>query len=272
MWLGRPTKHFFVDEAGDLTLFGKRGRSLLGTPGVSDYFMIGVLDLPDPNEAREQLEGLREELMNAPYFGGVPSLQPQGKKTALAFHAKDDTAEVRYEVIRALARIGGKVVVGIRRKDALVREYRLLYKQTGFKGNENDVYDHLVTEVFRGRLAPGNNNEIVFARRGPRDRTKALGKAVEKATRYAAPRNIRMSRPAKVTSALPHEEAGLQVIDYYLWAVQRLFHKGEDRFYRALEPQYEMVIDLDDKRNRRGGEWYSEDRRLTVKKIKPFAS
>jgi hypothetical protein len=48
MWPGRPTKHFFVDEAGDLTLFDQKGRSLLGREGVSDLFMIGMIDLPDP--------------------------------------------------------------------------------------------------------------------------------------------------------------------------------------------------------------------------------
>lgn len=255
-----------------MTLFDKKGRSLIGKEGVSKYFMIGMIELLDPYEAHRELEDLREELVNDPYFSGVPSLQLGGKKTALAFHAKDDTAEVRREVIRVLSYLGGKVVVGIRRKDVLIREYRILYKQTGRKGRPNDVYDDLVTRVFRGRLHPANNNEIVFARRGKKDRTKSLEKAVEKAGRYAAPRLVRSRMPGTVASAYPHEEAGLQVIDYYLWALQRLFHKGEERFYRALESQYDMVMDLDDTRNRRGGEWYSTTDRLEAKKIKPFAS
>jgi Protein of unknown function (DUF3800) len=272
MWLGRPTKYFFVDEAGDLTLFDKKGRSLVGREGVSRCFMIGMIELPDPYEAQRQLEDLREELVHDPYFSGVPSLHPEGRKTALAFHAKDDVAEVRREVIKVLSELGGKVVVALRRKDVLIREYRILYRQTGRKGRPNDVYDDLVTQVFRGRLHPANDNEIVFARRGERDRTKALEQAVEKAVRYTVTRNVRMSMPGEVASAQPHEEAGLQVIDYYLWALQRLFHKGEERFYRALEPQYELVMDVDDKRNRSRGEWYSDANRLAAKKVKPFAS
>jgi len=244
---------------------------LLGSSGVSNYFMIGMLELPDPYEAHKELEDLRDDLVNDPYFDGVPSMQPGEKKTALAFHAKDDTREVRREVNRLLPFLQGMVVVGIRRKDGLLREHRLLYKQTGLKGRPDDVYDDLVTGVFKGRLHPGNNNEIVFARRGKTDRARALENAVEKAGTYTAPRNIRMSRPARVASAYPHEEAGL-IVDYYLWAVQRLFELGEPRFYRALEPQYELVMDLDDKRNRRGGEWYSDRNRLEVRKIKPFAS
>lgn len=272
MWPGRPTKHFFVDEAGDLTLFDKRGKSLIGREGVSNYFMIGMIDLPDPYEAWRELEDLRAELLRDPYFTGVPSLQPESNKTALAFHAKDDALEVKREVIRVLSYLGGKVIVGIRRKDALVREYRLLYKQTGRKGTENDVYDDLVTRVFQGRLHPANHNDVVFARRGKKDRTKALEKALENAVRYTASRNLRMSMPGEVSSAFPTAEVGLQVIDYYLWAVQRMFEKGEERFFRALEPQYEFVMDLDDKRKKRGGEWYSDTNRLELKKIKPFAS
>ena len=32
--------HYFVDEAGDLTLFGQRGKVLLGSPGCSKYSMV----------------------------------------------------------------------------------------------------------------------------------------------------------------------------------------------------------------------------------------
>jgi hypothetical protein len=76
MWPGRPTKHFFVDETGDLTLFDKKGRSLISRGGVSEYFMIGMIDLPDPYEAHPKLEDLREELVNDPYF----SLREQAER------------------------------------------------------------------------------------------------------------------------------------------------------------------------------------------------
>jgi len=88
------TRHFFVDEAGDLTLFDRKGRPIVGTPGVSQYFIVGVADLPDPENAHQQLLKLRTELLADPYFKGVPSMQPDNKKTAIAFHAKDDLPEV----------------------------------------------------------------------------------------------------------------------------------------------------------------------------------
>ena len=75
MWPGKPTKHFFVDEAGDLTLFDKKGRSMLGKEGVSRCFMVGFIELPDPGEADDELEDLRRYLLRDPYFGGVPSFR-----------------------------------------------------------------------------------------------------------------------------------------------------------------------------------------------------
>ncbi len=100
------TAHYFVDEAGDLNLFDKKGRVLLGKLGVSNYFMVGVASLPDLDLARAELEGLRAALLADPYFKGVPSMQPQANKTAIAFHAKDDLPEVRREVMQVLPRLG----------------------------------------------------------------------------------------------------------------------------------------------------------------------
>ena len=50
---------FFVDEAGDLTLFDRKGRVLLGTDGVSNHFMVGVAHILDVEMAHDRLESLR---------------------------------------------------------------------------------------------------------------------------------------------------------------------------------------------------------------------
>lgn len=41
-------RYYFVDEAGDLSLFDKKKRIVLGKPGVSDFFMLGAA-LPTVN-------------------------------------------------------------------------------------------------------------------------------------------------------------------------------------------------------------------------------
>jgi hypothetical protein len=58
----------------------------------------------DTREAPPQLAALRAQLLADPYFKGVPSMQPEAKKTAIFFHAKDDLPEVRREVFKVLER------------------------------------------------------------------------------------------------------------------------------------------------------------------------
>jgi hypothetical protein len=99
---GKTVKHYFVDEAGDLTLFDKKGRIVVGNGKVPRCFMLGLADVPDPRLAHDKLEELRETLMAAPFFASAPSIQPCRKKTAVAFHAKDDLPEVKYEVMELL--------------------------------------------------------------------------------------------------------------------------------------------------------------------------
>lgn len=73
---------YFVDEAGDLTLFNKKGQVLLGREGVSNYFLVGALYLPNPTEACKKVEALRLSLLADPYFKDVPSMQPTAKKNS----------------------------------------------------------------------------------------------------------------------------------------------------------------------------------------------
>ncbi len=96
-------RHYFVDEAGDATLFDRHGRIIVGTEGCSRYFILGLLNNPQPDRLGRDLEELRASLLSDPYFAKVPSMQPEAKKTALAFHAKDDVPEVRREVFHLLS-------------------------------------------------------------------------------------------------------------------------------------------------------------------------
>ena len=116
-------RHYFVDEAGDLTLFDAQGNVTIGNKGVSRYFMVGLVELPDPRLAHRKLEKLRERLMTDPFFIGVPSMQPARKKTAVCFHANDDCSEVRYEVIK-LPSLGAKATIAIRRKEHLAKLHK----------------------------------------------------------------------------------------------------------------------------------------------------
>lgn len=99
-------KHYYVDEAGHPVLFDGKGRILVGSEGCSTYFAVGLLDVPDPQGLGADVNNLRKDLLADPYFKDVPSMQPDQKKTALYFHAKDDLPEVRREVFKLLQRGG----------------------------------------------------------------------------------------------------------------------------------------------------------------------
>jgi hypothetical protein len=269
MAAGGAVKHYFVDEAGDLTLFDKEGGIVVGNEGVSRYFMIGLVELPDPDAAHRTLEKRRKRLVADPYFSSAPSMQPARKKTAVYFHAKDDLPEVKYEVIKLLPSLGAKATIAVKRKERLAKLHRPVGDGKVKRVAPNTVYDELVTEIFRGNLPLGSKINLVFATRGRRERREALQEALAKARASAGgKRGKKLDPPITVSFARPPESAGLQIVDYYLWAVQRMYETGtEQRFFRALEPQYTKVMDLDDKRNSPCGERYSGANKLRPQRI-----
>jgi hypothetical protein len=61
-------RHYFVDEAGDGTLFNSKGKILIGTEGCSRFFILGLLDVLEPEFLAKNLEELRASLLADPYF------------------------------------------------------------------------------------------------------------------------------------------------------------------------------------------------------------
>lgn len=264
-------QHFFVDEAGDLTLFARRGKSLLGTEGVSSCFMVGVAAIPDVETVAADLEMLRQALLGDSYLNGIPSMSPEEGKTATFFHAKDDCPEVRERVFKLLRERSIKVQVGIRRKRELVELSRLAHS-SGFRINVNQIYDDLAKTLFKRSLHRAGSNVIYFARRGKSDRQKALEEAIGRARRnFERDTGIRSDSPTRVVPAYPTEVAGLQVIDYFLWALQRFCERGDDRYFNYLRPNYRLIMDFDDRRSGKTyGRWYSDADPLTKQKWLPL--
>jgi hypothetical protein len=89
------TRHYYVDEAGDATLFDRKGRIIIGREGCSRFFVLGLLDVPNHKALALDLGDLRKRLIGDPYFSGVPSMQEAAKKTAQSFHAKKEDRFLR---------------------------------------------------------------------------------------------------------------------------------------------------------------------------------
>ena len=69
--------------------------------------------------------------------------------------------------------------------------------------------------------------------------------------------------PIEIKAAQPHEVICLQVVDYYLWAIQRFFERGEDRFIQLVWSQAGLIHDVDDTREAEYGVYYTQRKPLT---------
>ena len=65
-------------------------------------------------------------------------------------------------------------------------------------------------------------------------------------------------------SNIPKTQAGLQAVDYFTWALQRLYERGEDRYLSYLWSAVHLVQDIDDKRKSGYGVYYTQKKPLNT--------
>ncbi len=263
---GVTIRHYFVDEAGDPSLFKKHGTSIVGTEGCSKFFILGMVDIEEPQIVAAELEALRARLLADPYFKGIPSFHPARRKTALMFHAKDDLPEVRREVFSQLLKHKIRFYAVVRDKQAVLNKIVEHQKTSpSYRYHPNQLYDRCVSRLFKERLHQHDGYLIHFARRGSSDRTAALESALETSRRnFRAKWGIDTNSPIEIRAAQPHEVICLQAVDYYLWAIQRLYERGEDRFLQLVWSQAGLVHDVDDTRQAGYGVYYTQRNPLTA--------
>jgi hypothetical protein len=138
-------------------------------------------------------------------------------------------------------------------------------REPDYRYNENELYDSLVRHLFKRRFHQADHFEIVFARRGRSDRNKAIRTAIEQArTDFAQDMGIDCKATAKIVPAYPKDFASLQAADYFLWALQRLFERNEDRYLKLVWPKVAVVHDMDDTREATYGVFYTQGRPLSL--------
>lgn len=255
--------HYFVDEAGDPVLFDVKGRVLVGNEGCSKYFIVGKLNVDDPNGLGIKLEALRSVLLADPYFKRVPSMQPERGKTCAMFHAKDDVPEVRQAVFKLLRTLDLRFYAVVRDKAVLSHTEKLRReKNPAYRYNLNDQYDNLISDLFRHFHGHADITRICFAARGKKNRNAALQLALERA-KTEFQRGFGFSPGHfEIESTTPKHSAGLQAVDYYLWALQRHFERDESRYLEYLWPQVKLVHCLDELAEGRLGVLYGPTRTL----------
>ena len=265
----RSIRHYFVDEGGDGILFSRKGKVLVGTEGCSRFFILGLLEVPDSAALKERFEDLRAQLISDSYFKDVPSMQPTNRKTALAFHAKDDLPEVRRDVFRLLRDTDGLRFFAVVADKLSVLEYvrQRNKREPTYRYHPNELYDSLTERLFKERLHQGSGYDIIFSKRGKSDRTAALHRALETA-RFVPQQEITNHGSLNIAVATPKEHVGLQAVDYFIWALQRLYERGEDRYLTYLWKAFGLVHDIDDTSKTDYGVYYTQNRPLTAAALK----
>ncbi len=249
---GEPeTQWLFIDEAGDPTLFNKKGVSLVGNDGCSSFFMIGKLEVADPVGLGASMEALRRDLLADSYFAGVPSFQPHRQKTAHFFHAKNDLPEVRYEVFKLLRAAGDdlRFHVVIYDKLALLKREQAKRAAAGrYRYKQDAIYDALIQSLFAKFHRLADRYEVCVAKRGKKSRNQAIMGAIRDADREFEEK-FGFSRGGdevwNLTISDPKQTVCLQAVDYFLWGTQRFYERKEDRYLNMLWPQIGEVHDLD---------------------------
>lgn len=255
-------RHYYVDEAGDPVLFNAKGKVIVGEQGCSRFFLVGKVEVAEPDRLADALNGLRQKLLADPYFRGVPSMQPKHGKTATHFHAKDDLAEVRREVFRLLLEHDVRFYAVVRDK-RVIAEKVLAHneRQPLYRYHPNQLYDRCVSVLFENRLHQHEAYRIVFSKRGSSDRTDAFERALlEAKKKFRQKWGIQSAAPIEVVPSDPARVGCLQAADYFLWALQRCFERGEHRFLDLVWDKVGLIIDRDDTRQRPTGEYYPRKR------------
>ena len=242
-------REYFVDEAGDTTLFGHHGKVLIGTEAVSRFFIVGRLEVEDADALDADITALRAELLADPLLQAVPSMQAAAGKTALFFHAKDDVPEVRREVFKLLLKHDLRMSAVVKEKHHLladVRGHEAANPRYRYKADGHEIYDDLIARLF-GRFGEfGAKRQVMFAVRGSKPRTVALKTVLDNIDKgFEGDFGFAPHTHTTVVSSYPAESAGLQACEYLLWALQRFYERNEERFLYAMWPKFARVLDLD---------------------------
>jgi hypothetical protein len=250
---------FFVDESGDPIFYDRKGNLITGQAGCSPILILGFVETQDPQPIRRATLSLQQEIVRDPYFQEFPSI----RKTAIAFHAKDDRPEVRYRFFKLIASLDFKAQFIVARKIERVFRNR-------FRADENLFYDHMISGLFENVLHRYERNYIYFAKRGSRDRQTPLSNAIQRGIeRFEDKWETHVNTTFQVQAQVPGGEPCLSVIDYMNWAVYRAFVRGEMRYYRTVEERVSLLVDLYDVNNYPNN-WYSRKNPFDSKKVTPL--
>lgn len=239
---GKNTFHRFLDETGNTVFFGRGDKLLVGNNGVSLSFGIGLTKFNGSLKViRQEVRDLELSIEKDELLNCIPSVQKRIQKGGFFFHASEDPPEVRSIFLRYLKKLDCESEVVIARKIPGVFINRHGKKQNSF-------YADLLSHLIKNRMKREGKLVLCIAERGSSTREKTLFQALDMARSRAQKKwqNVTIKAEVVFNIQTPRTEPLLNVGDYLAWAVQRVFEKGEMRYYNYLKDRIRLVIDLYD--------------------------
>lgn len=237
--------HRFLDEAGDTTFYGKGQSNIIGSNGVSNCFILGSVKFREPLEPlRNRIKELQNQIIADPYFQ-VPSVNKKQKGAGYYLHATDDLPEVRKLFFDFIKKIDCSF-------EAIVATKSIERFETKYKGKEEYFYADLLSHLLKNKLTAKEERLVLnISARGKSTKNQNLELALAKAKQRHSNKKTKTVITTNVVFNInyPTIDPLLSVADYYCWAVQRVFEKGEIRFYDFLKEKISTVIDLHDVEN-----------------------
>ena len=232
--------HRFLDEAGDTTFYGKGKTPIIGTEGVSKSFILGMLKINGPlDEVRSKVLDLQESISQDKYFSPIASINKRKGKGGYFLHAKDDPPEVRMLAYRLIASLDCSFEAVVARKD-----YSIFLRK--HNGREAEMYADLLSHLIGTEFLTHPKLVLNLAERsGCTTQTNldlGLSKAVHRFDQKK--KEGEASGAVAFNVQIPTTEPLLNIADYFCWSLQRVWERGETRYYDFLQSQISEVVDL----------------------------
>lgn len=236
--------HYFLDEAGDPVFYGKGKKIIVGEEGISSSFILGMVKFnSDLKTIANKVLELHKQVIDDPYFAEIGSINKKKKSYGFYFHATDDIPEVRklfYEFIRSID-CTFEAIAGYKIPDLFIKKHN---------GNEKEFYADLLSHLLNNKLQLDCKIVLNIAQRGTSTRTEnlelGLQKAVSRFKLHKPDGTINTEVVFNIQTQIT--EPLLNIADYFCWAIQRVFERGETRYYEFLKEKIN-VIDLYDIEN-----------------------
>jgi hypothetical protein len=253
--------HRFLDEAGDTTFYGKGRIPILGRPGVSLSFAIGMVKFDaNLNELRRAVRDLQDQVIVDEYLRDIASVAKKAAAGGFYFHATDDPPEVRERFFKFIKSVDCTCEVMVARK--LPPMFALKHHH-----QEAEFYADVLSHLLKNKLKLGQKVVLNIAERGASTKNVNLQLALLKAVeRFEKKWSVDEISSLVVFNVQNHRtEPLLNVADYLCWSVQRIFERGETRYYDFMGDKIRLVVDLYDAAKYKGSlNYYRGKRRLTA--------